>query len=66
MVWDSMKKESFIGQREILSEVKQHKPQEYFVYFKVWVVPNYGRRSADRERGFFDAGPKRKKSDRFA
>ena len=35
-----------MAQREILSQNKQWKPKEYFVYFEVFIVHGCGKRAA--------------------
>ena len=44
-------------QREVLAQIEGWKPQEYFVYFKVFNPMSWGKRSVDSRSGFAHCFP---------
>lgn len=44
-------------QREVLAQIEGWKPQEYFVYFKVFKLKSWDKRSVDGRSGFAHCFP---------
>ena len=51
-------------QREVLAQIEGWKPQEYFVYFKVFNLMSWGQRSVDGYSGFAHCVPSKTENGR--